>query len=146
MPGLYKNTAMSEMTAKVEITPEQFAAHANEFLAQAREKKHINMGLISDGYHTFDELYSHRVQLFIALCKHLDYSGREWPWRSKLHSDGSSFEGWFVLGLYKKPGEQITYHLPMSKWDECRFAETLERAPEWDGHTSADVLERLKTL
>lgn len=26
------------------------------------------------------------------------------------------------------------------------FAETLYKAPEFDGHTSADVLERLKTL
>jgi hypothetical protein len=24
---------------------------------------------ISDGYHTFGELYDHRIQLFIALCK-----------------------------------------------------------------------------
>lgn len=27
-----------------------------------------NAGEVSDGYHTFDELYEHRVALFIALC------------------------------------------------------------------------------
>lgn len=102
---------------------------------------------VSDGYHTFTELYEHRITLFIALCKvwkiDNDYNG---IWRSKFHSDGSSFEGWFILGIGKEKGEQITYHLPNIKWDEVSFAETLANAPEFDGHTPADVLERLKKL
>lgn len=107
-------------------------------------------GKISDGYHTFDELYEHRITLFIALCKQITnqpYEGEKYGvWRSQLHSDGSSFDGWFILGVGKEKGEQITYHLPLSKWDETEFAETLEKAPVWDGHTSDDVLERLKNL
>jgi hypothetical protein len=35
-------------------------------------------------------------------------------------------------------GVQITYHLPEYKWTQTEFAETLERAPEWDCHTPAD--------
>lgn len=97
-----------------------------------------------DGYHTFTELYEHRIHLFIALCCSIN-SGYD-AWKSKLHSDGSSFEGWFILGLREEPGSQITYHLPMKKWKDCSFAKTLDRAPEWDGHTSADVLERVKNL
>lgn len=102
--------------------------------------------LISDGYHTFGELYEHRITLFIALCRALDTASRIPVWRSVAHSDGSVWDGWFILGLYKSYGSQITYHLPMDKWEECAFAETLKQAPEWDGHTSADVLERLKGL
>ena len=110
-----------------------------------------NTGKISDGYHTFDELYEHRIVLFIALCRfieseHPSECGEYLIWRSKLHHDGSSFEGWFILGINKVKGEQITYHLPLSKWEETDFAETLEKAPEWDGHTANDVLERLKKL
>lgn len=107
---------------------------------------------VSDGYHTFDELYEHRITLFIALCKKLgevgDYNYEKDfnVWRSKIHSDGSSFDGWFVLGVGKGKGNQITYHLPMDKWEDCYFAEILDKAPEFDGHTSADVLERLKSL
>lgn len=105
---------------------------------------------VSDGYHTFDELYEHRITLFIAMCRviagHDRYVGTTDIWRSKLHSDGTSFNGWFILGITKESGEQITYHLPLSKWDETDFAETLEKAPEWDGHTSQDVLKRLKEL
>lgn len=111
---------------------------------------------ISDGYHTFGELYEHRIQLHIALCyqlhlrringsdKIIDFDQE--VWRSKLHSDGSSFEGWFVLGIGKKSGNQITYHLPDSMWDNTHFADTLQRAPEFDGHTSNDVLIRIKRL
>ena len=51
-----------------------------------------------------------------------------------------------MMGIDKKPGKQITYHLPIAYWDETEFAETLDLAPEWDGHTSDDVLERLRKL
>jgi hypothetical protein len=102
---------------------------------------------VSDGYHTFDELYEHRITLFIALCKAMLPIGTgSKPWRSKLHSDGSSFDGWFILGLNKEKGKQITYHLPIEKWEDTIFAETLENAPEWDGHTANDVLGRINLL
>jgi hypothetical protein len=103
---------------------------------------------VSDGYHTFAELYDHRIALFIALCEHID---RVTPtgnvWRSKLHSDGSSFDGWFIMGIGREPGTQISYHLPMSRWAETDWLGTEdERAPEFDGHTSADVLARIGRL
>ena len=113
---------------------------------------------ISDGFHTFDEFYEHRITLFITLCKMLrgyidvliKYQGVSESennpviWRSKLHNDGTSFDGWFILGITHP--NQITYHIPLSRWDDTEFAKTLDKAPEWDGHTSQDVLERLKKL
>lgn len=104
---------------------------------------------VSDGYHTFDELYDHRVTLFIALCEVLMAGGfykNPVVWRSKLHADGSSYDGWFIMGINKESGKQMSYHLPMSEWGRTEFAETLENAPEWDGHTPADVLGRLRKL
>lgn len=101
---------------------------------------------VSDGYHTMDELYGHRIALWISLCRTKESNYGPRVWRSKLHQDGSSFDGWFILGMFKEAGEQISYHLPLPYWHQTDFAETLERAPEWDGHTSADVVERLKTL
>lgn len=67
-------------------------------------------------------------------------------WRSRLHSDGTSFIGWFVLGMFWDHSQQMTYHLPDSEWDNCDFAKTLERAPEFDGHTPSDVIARLNAL
>lgn len=102
----------------------------------------------TDGYHTFNELYDHRITLYIALCRLIYQFCIPSPpvWRSKLHSDGTAIEGWFVLGLGEKPGKQITYHLPLARWDETAGIVELERAPEFDGHTSADVLVRLRNL
>jgi len=110
---------------------------------------------ISDGYHTFTELYNHRITLFIALCKMkflyyaqviemtIDDGEYDDVWRSKVNWDGSVWEGWFLLGINQQKGEQITYHLPMSRWNETNFAKTLDKAPEFDGHTSTEVLKRL---
>ena len=115
----------------------------------------VDTNLVSDGYHTFGELYEHRITLYIALLRIKanivdpmtgDWVHREDIWRSKAHSDGSVWPGWFILGVYKEAGEQITYHLPISKWDECDFAQILDQAPDWDGHTSQDVLIRLEAL
>lgn len=122
-----------------------------------------NPGEVSDGYHTFNELYDHRITLWIALLRTINgviklfdspYMKKDgWDltdvksiWRSKAHSDGSVWDGWFILGTGTEPGKQITYHLPIDRWDECDFAQTLEKAPEYDDHTSGDVLERLKQL
>lgn len=108
--------------------------------------------VVSDGYHTFDELYDHRITLYIALCRHmhdlyaLENPGKYKIWKSKKHSDESEWEGWFILGIGQNKGEQITYHLPLDRWDEVSFVEEIEKAPEWDGHTPADVLERLKNI
>ncbi len=116
----------------------------------------------SDGYHTFEELYDHRITLFLALCKQIAevekyqshvsgitgvYSSS--IWRSKKHSDGELCFGTgtqFVMGIGASKGKQISYHLPIERWDEAYFAETRETAPEWDGHSSEDVLARLKNL
>lgn len=115
-------------------------------------------GIISDGYHTFDELYDHRITLYIALCKRmkddlevcLDGIGKDYKvWRSRVHSDNTMFNGEFVLGIGKHPGEQITYHIPLSRWEETCFVHTYDfsdTVPKWDCHTSDDVLERLKLL
>ena len=113
--------------------------------------------IISDGYHTFDELYDHRLTLFITLCQFLvNYNKlidegkyvayKRIPWRSKLHADGSEYKGWFVMGINKEPGMQVTYHLPLERWKDTDFVETLDKAPEFDGHSHKDVLERLKIL
>ena len=105
---------------------------------------------ISDGYHTFDELYDHRITLYIALCKSLTEGVAKTyhqVWCSQLHSDGSNYDGWFILGIDSLETRQITYHIPNERWSEvCAFADMLDKAPEFDGHNSQDVLARIKNL
>lgn len=110
---------------------------------------------VSDGYHTFGELYRHRHALFCALIK--AYDSLITPigptavraWKSKKHYDGTMYEGHFIAGLTKGTIDQgdihLSYHIPLKMWDRFRCIE-LERAPFYDGYTSDDVIERLLSL
>ena len=98
-------------------------------------------GEVSDGYHTFNELYEHRHALFIVLAKTM----KTMAWRSRMHHDGKGIGGWFIAGLNLSTG-MISYHLPDRLWPLLYGIQELERAPEWDGHTSMDVIERLGKL
>ena len=110
-------------------------------------RKGCNTDLISDGYHTFGELYTHRYLLYIALCKSLHRIAPDLEiWKSIKHSDGTIIKNWFVLGIFKESGNQITYHLPIKYWDTCPFAQALDKAPDYDQHSSYDVLDRLEKL
>lgn len=101
----------------------------------------VTTNQISDGYHTFGELYEHRCNLFLALMKAL----KDDSWFSLKHDDTSSFEGWFICGIQLETG-MVTYHLPIDLWDVARRtgALELELAPTWDGHTADDVVVRLQ--
>lgn len=95
---------------------------------------------ISDGYHTFHELYNQRAILFATICN--SYHGL--AWKSKKHHDGTMFDGgYFIVGILTPQG-QYTYHYKMEYWDKFKV-NILEYAPEWDGHTDKDV-ERLLSL
>ena len=121
--------------------------HSKKCASFTKDKQDFFNSCDCDGYHTFDELYEHRIILFIALCRHLEKHNFFNPiWRSETNGDGTKWDGWFILGFVDENGKQITYHLPMEKWNETNFAETLEKAPDFDGHTSDDVLERLKNI
>lgn len=92
---------------------------------------------------TPDELYEHQFALFAALIKHDPCRS----WRSLKHHDGSSVkDGWFIAGMLlgEHNEKQITYHLPIKLWSILEGVPVIERSFKWDGHTSSDVIERLK--
>lgn len=98
-------------------------------------------GETSDGYHTFNELYHHRAVLFSVIVA--NYPDR--AWKSKKHYDGTMYEGMFIVGI-ETPDGQATYHYDIDPyWDmfKCRV---LDNAPEWDGHTPAQAIERIGKL
>jgi hypothetical protein len=101
---------------------------------------------ISDGYHTFAELYEHRHALFLALVSTMP----ECFVMSRFHSDGKLCFGsheWFIVIGELPTGDQISYHLPASLWDiaEKTGVQVVEKALEWNGHTSEDVVDSLFT-
>ncbi len=97
---------------------------------------------VSDEYHTMHALYEHRMALNIALF-------HAWKpdiecMKSKLHADGTMFEGYFIV-MALTPYGQVSYHYKLKHWDKFRIPE-VERTPPWDGHSSLQVMERLMRL
>lgn len=101
------------------------------------------IGDFSDDYHTFNELYHHRAVLFATICK----KNPMVSWKSKKHHDGSMFDGMFIVGV-NTPTGQATYHYDIDPYWDKYFGDVteLEMAPEWDGHTPDQAIERIFTL
>ena len=95
------------------------------------------MGEVSDGYHTFNELYHHRFILTKALFN-LD---TENCLKSQLHDDGTMFDNYFIVGINTELG-WATYHYPIASWRDFHCKE-VERFPKWDGHDSTESINRI---
>ncbi len=94
-------------------------------------------GQISDGYHTFDELYDHRNLLFINLC--LSRSNTCW-----YKEDDAAYPGWFCLYMKTLHG-QISYHIP-NKYLPLVEGKLTGKQQSWDKHTKDDVLTILEKM
>lgn len=97
-------------------------------------------GDISDGYHTFNELYEHRTILFASICN----MNAEIAWKSWQHADGTMYKDMFIAGITTNEGT-ATYHCESEYWDNFVVQE-LEYAPEFDGHTPEVALARIFKL
>lgn len=98
-------------------------------------------GNTSDGYHTFNELYHHRAVLFSVIVE--NFAAR--AWKSKLHADGTMYEGMFIVGI-ETPDGQATYHYDVEPYWNLFRCKEVDRAPEWDGHTPDQAIERIGKL
>jgi hypothetical protein len=106
------------------------------------------IGDLSDGYHTFNELYEFRKLFNAAFFNQLlvePHTPVYWydVHKSQRHSDGELCfgGGWFIV-VAQLPAGQISNHYEMKDWDLFNIPER-EKAAEFDGHTSADVVKRL---
>jgi hypothetical protein len=101
-----------------------------------------NIGDLSDGFHTFNELYEQRMILFAVLVK----AYKDKAWKSYRHEDGEYCfgGGWFIVGI-DTPEGSYTYHYENKYWGMFDCVD-LPRAKHWDGHTEADAETRLMSL
>ena len=94
---------------------------------------------VSDGFHTFRQLYYQRMMLFAAIVK----QNKDKAWKSLRHEDGELCfgGGWFIVGI-DTPEGSYTYHYENNYFSlfDC---EELERGKHWDGHTEKDVTRLL---
>lgn len=108
----------------------------NEYICNADTVENI-----TDGYHTFAELYEHRHLLFCVIANTFNTAA----FKTKRNDKGEEWFGWFILGIETEYG-QISYHLPMEYWSFVSDIEEIEYNENYDGHSSEDVLERLRML
>lgn len=105
------------------------------------KKRSIDIGVISDGYHSFNELYTYRM-IYNAVASNLLASKFE-VYKSKKHSDNKLCfgGGWFVV-VMELPTGQVTNHYPLSEWDFFKIPER-PRAGKYDGHSPTSAKYRL---
>lgn len=120
---------------------------------------HVESDLVSDGWHTFGELYEFRKIYNAALFNewaenvewediHSDPIPVEVPkydvHKSWRHNDGELCfgGGWFIV-VAVLPAGQISNHYEAKDWDLFRIPETPTAKYAWDGHEAKDVLKRL---
>lgn len=100
-----------------------------------------DIGEISDGYHTFNQLYYQRAILFATIVN----QNKEISWKSFKHEDGKyCFDkngDWFIVGI-DTPLGSYTYHYEKDYWALFKCKE-LPVAKHWDGHTEKDVIRLL---
>ena len=97
------------------------------------------IGEISDGSHSFDELYYHRMVLFAIICN----TYKDKAWKSFKHEDDTMYDGYFIVGI-ETPKGQYSYHYQIEYWDLFKV-KIIDNAPKWDGHKPEDV-DRLFSL
>lgn len=123
-----------------ENTPLVEGWHNRESSELEKHVEPFDKGEISDGYHTFNELYYYRMLYNAAFFNMLP---KEWVHKSKRHNDGEECfgGGWFIV-IANLPTGQISNHYELKDWDLFKIPEK-EVADKWDGHSPQEAAERL---
>jgi len=140
----------------------QIEKDLNALIVTLKDEKIISTKNISDKWHTFGDLYDHRMAFTIALCNaigkivehgefmsdyHSSFEPEVYCYKSKRHHDNDNdpmFEGSFIV-VIESPGGQISYHYKLDQWDKFKIEERYE-PNVYDGHTPEDTIVRLTEL
>lgn len=103
-------------------------------------------GNISDGYHTFNELYEFRKLYNALLFNEWAENGRYEVYKSKRHYNGEECfgGGWFIV-VALLPRGQISNHYELKDWSLFKIPVYEKSKYEFDGHTTDDVIFRLES-
>lgn len=158
---------MKTKEINLSVSSELIEEQINSLIAYCKEEKLINDNNISDGWHTFDDLYeirkAYNVVLFNELANpntirfHLDKNQFDGTGSTKgnlykVHKSLRHFDGelcfgggWFIVVAILPTG-QISNHYKLEDWDLFNIPEYDKALFEFDGHTTKDVINRLKQL
>lgn len=115
----------------------------NDLIKKYNKDGIISSKEISDGHHTFRELYRQRLIMFCTICNCFP----NLSWKSRKHFDEENdpmFNGDFIAGI-NTPEGIATYHIKLEYWDLFEIPE-IDRAPKYDNYTPDDVMNRIFSL
>lgn len=135
------------------------AKWVNRRIREMKDGEGLKTDEISDGWHTFGELYDFRLA-YNALAFNLMCQPEFWGpmngndvnnhsfgvHKSWKHNDGEWCFGeekkWFIVAA-KLPTGVITNHYKADHWDLFKIPEFDKSIFPFDGHTAQDALERI---
>lgn len=122
-----------------------------ETLKQIQKKietlKDSDVEKISDGYHTFEEVYDLKMMYNATLFNLWAELGKYDVHKSKLHNDGEKpFGGGYFIVVAKLPKGQISNHYKLEFWDLFKIPTEPKVKFKFDNHTDKTVISRLKDL
>lgn len=115
----------------------------NKLIQEYKKDTNFSSKEISDGHHTFEELYYHRIILFCTICNLFP----ELLWKSKKHFDEENdpmFNDSFIAGI-NTPKGIATYHIKTKYWELFDIPE-IDRAPKYDKYSPSEVIDRVYSL
>lgn len=105
------------------------------------------MSEVSDGYHTFNELYAFRMMYNAALFNEWAELKKYTVHKSTKHYDGEDcFGGGYFIVSALLPTGLISNHYKLEHWDLFKIPAYETALFEYDNHTSKDVLDRLEDI
>lgn len=134
---------MSDLRNKIAANELQNAIASLITIGRMGFFKGFSENKISDGYHTFAELYDFRMVLQALLFREWAATGKYDVHKSWKHYDGEDCfgGGWFVV-VAMLPHGQVTNHYKEEYWDMFDIQVEPKAKYEFDGHNAADCLDR----
>lgn len=114
--------------------------NTNNLIKTMSEGNLIKTDNISDGYHTFGELYEFRKLYNAMLFNEWSKLGVE-VYKTKKHEDGELCFGgdWFLVVAHFPNGDIIDNHYELKDWNLFKIQELEKSKYPFDGHTAEDV-------
>lgn len=115
---------------------------------ESAKSEGLPVSQLSDGFHSFDELYRARLALTVALFNEWASQGNKYAvQKSWRHSDGGLCfgGGWFIV-VAKTPKGLVSFHYAKENWNLFKIEEVPQSTHDFDGHSTEDALTRLLTI
>lgn len=135
------NSKLSNMTNHITVD------EINAIIKESRKKPEFKENDISDGYHTFQDLYDLLKVTTANLYNEWAAQGKHRVHKSKKHFTGEQCfgGGWFIV-CADLPLGKISKHFKLEDWDLFGIPSYDKALWQWDGHNTRDVINRLTTI